>query len=83
LQNIGLRAGERRFEELMTREESESAFDLGDMYAVLPLSLSYAKKLLERYSEYKKVEIGSYNSSDKDVLSKDEVRLLLKTEGLV
>ncbi|GLC32342.1 SDR family NAD(P)-dependent oxidoreductase [Clostridium omnivorum] len=81
IQSIGLRAGERRFEELMTKEESESAFDLGDMYAVLPLS--NVNRLREIYLKYPKAEVGSYNSSDKDVLNKEEVRKLLKEEGLV
>lgn len=78
---IGLRAGERKFEELMTREESESAFDLGVMYAVLPLT--YLGDIQRHYEKYRKAEIGSYNSSDKNVLSKEEVRILLKEEGLV
>ncbi|MCB2297179.1 SDR family NAD(P)-dependent oxidoreductase [Clostridium tagluense] len=81
LQIIGLRAGERKFEELMTKEESEFAFDLGDMYAVLPLA--HSKFCSEVYIKYKKAEVGSYNSSDENILSKEEVRNLLKEEGLI
>jgi FlaA1/EpsC-like NDP-sugar epimerase len=81
LQTIGLRAGERKFEELMTKDEAECAFDLGDMYAVLP-SL-YLEDLKEYYEMHKRAEIRSYNSSNADVLSKEEVRSLLKNEGLV
>ncbi|MDP4176901.1 MAG: SDR family NAD(P)-dependent oxidoreductase [Bacillota bacterium] len=83
LKTIGLRAGERRFEELMTREESEFAFDLGSMYAVLPLTLSYSENLHEFYNKYKRTEIRSYNSSDINVINKEQVRKLLKEEGLV
>lgn len=81
LQTIGLRAGERKFEELMTKEESEFAFDLGDMYAVLPSI--YGDNLSDFYHHYKKAKAQSYNSSEKSVLSKEDVRVLLKRENLV
>jgi FlaA1/EpsC-like NDP-sugar epimerase len=38
IENIGLRSGERRFEELMTLQESECAFDLENMYAVTAMN---------------------------------------------
>lgn len=81
LHTIGLRAGERKFEELMTKEEAEVAFDLGDMYSVLPSA--YLENLYEFYEKHKKAEIRSYNSSDENVLRKEEIRALLKEEGLV
>lgn len=81
LHTIGLRAGERRFEELMTKDESESAFDLGNMYSVIsPINSEF---LREFYEEYERARIGSYNSNDQTVLSKDQVRELLKNEELV
>ncbi|KYH34827.1 UDP-N-acetylglucosamine 4,6-dehydratase (inverting) [Clostridium tepidiprofundi DSM 19306] len=79
IKTIGLRAGERRFEELMTVQESELAFDLGNMYAVLP-SYSYTNEL---YSEEKRVKVGSYNSNDINPISKESVRELLIKEGLI
>jgi len=36
IENIGLRPGEKMFEELMTDEEYKNALDLGSMYAVPP-----------------------------------------------
>ncbi|HEY8889397.1 MAG TPA: SDR family NAD(P)-dependent oxidoreductase [Clostridium sp.] len=81
LHTIGLRAGERKFEELMTKEESEFAFDLGDMYSVLPSA--YLENLYEFYEKHRKAKIQSYNSSDKNILLKEEIRTLLKEEGLV
>ncbi|ALB44533.1 SDR family NAD(P)-dependent oxidoreductase [Clostridium beijerinckii] len=81
LQTIGLRAGERRFEELMTKEESECAFDLGNMYAVV--SAMNSEYLREFYENYERVRIGSYNSSDETVLTKEEVRRLVKAERLL
>jgi FlaA1/EpsC-like NDP-sugar epimerase len=81
LQTIGLRAGERKFEELMTQVESEYAFDLGNRFAVLPAI--NIDSLYKFYKNYKKVENISYNSSDINILSKEAVRALLLNTGLV
>lgn len=81
IQTIGVRAGERMFEELMTKEESEFAYDLGDMYAVLA---SDSARGLERYYEkYKKAQVGSYNSSEGVHITKEQVRNLLKEDELI
>ncbi|BAH06887.1 SDR family NAD(P)-dependent oxidoreductase [Clostridium kluyveri] len=81
IENIGLRAGERKFEELMTHEESENAYDLGSMYAVI--SDTYADKLSKYYSTGEKAGIGSYNSYDSVPITKEEVRELLVSEKLI
>jgi FlaA1/EpsC-like NDP-sugar epimerase len=77
IENIGLRSGERRFEELMTLQESECAFDLENMYAVT------AMNCYNFYRNYRKADSISYNSSDIEPISKEEVRKLLVEEGLV
>lgn len=82
IENIGLRAGERRYEELMTHEESISAYDLGHSYAVIPLSFRMGN-YDDKYGKMKKAEIKSYNSSDSIPIDKEEVRSLLLGEGLV
>lgn len=82
IENIGLRAGERRYEELMTYEESISAYDLGHSYAVIPLSFRMGN-YDAKYGKVKKAEIRSYNSSDGVPIGKEEVRKLLLGEGLV
>ncbi|MBP2033795.1 FlaA1/EpsC-like NDP-sugar epimerase [Clostridium algifaecis] len=81
IENIGLRAGERKFEELMTYEESEIAYDLGNMYAVIPNT--YTCELNRYYDMDKKAKVGSYNSSDAVPITKEEVRDLLLSERLV
>lgn len=81
IKSIGLRAGERKFEELMTEEESEYAYDLGHMYAVIPST--YTKELKEYYSNERRAEIGSYNSSSMEPISKEQVRAMLLVEGLI
>ncbi|MEY8764937.1 MULTISPECIES: SDR family NAD(P)-dependent oxidoreductase [Clostridium] len=81
IENIGLRAGERKFEELMTYEESQIAYDLGGMYAVIPNT--YVGELDKYYKLKKKAKAGSYNSSDLIPITKEEVRKLLIGEGLI
>lgn len=81
IETIGLRAGERKFEELMTLEESEFAYDLGNMYVVLESQVG--RGLMGTYKEYKKAKVKSYNSSDGYVITKEQVRKLLIEEKLV
>ncbi|AYD40704.1 polysaccharide biosynthesis protein [Clostridium fermenticellae] len=81
IKNIGLRAGERKFEELMTYEESEIAYDLGNMYAVIPNT--YVGELNKYYQVKNRAEVGSYNSSDIMPITKKKIRNLLLNEGLV
>ncbi|URZ00966.1 UDP-N-acetylglucosamine 4,6-dehydratase family protein [Clostridium felsineum] len=82
VKEIGLRAGERCYEELMTQEESVNAYDMGHSYAVIPSSF-YMGDYTARYNKYKKAEIGSYNSSNIEPITLDEVRKLLKNCGLI
>lgn len=81
IKTIGFRAGERKFEELMTKEESEFAYDLGDMYAVL--FSDSVRGLEESYDKYKKAKVGSYNSSEGVHITKEQVRTLLKEDKLI
>ncbi|MBZ9636002.1 SDR family NAD(P)-dependent oxidoreductase [Clostridium sp. FP1] len=81
IQTMGFRAGERKFEELMTKEESEVAYDLGDMYAVL--CSDSVRGLEVSYEKYKKAEVGSYNSSEGVHITKEQVRALLREDGLI
>lgn len=81
LKSIGLRAGERKFEELMTREESEFAYDVGEMYAVIPPT--YANEMEKCYLNGKRAEVSSYNSSSMSVMPKEQIRKMLLEEGLI
>lgn len=81
IKTIGLRPGERKFEELMTKEESEFAYDIGNMYAVMPSI--YVESIKNFYKKFSKAKIGSYNSSDTITITKEEVKKILKNERLV
>lgn len=75
IQYIGLRAGERMYEELMTEEESLHAYDLGNMYAVLPTA--FRIKVHEEYKNKKLAKVGSYNSVNINPISKEELESML------
>lgn len=77
VEHIGLRAGERRYEELMTEEESHHAYDLGLMYAILPID--FRIKVHEEYKNKKPAKAESYNSSNIDYISKKELEEMLST----
>lgn len=78
---IGFRAGERIYEELMTKEESHYAKDLGDMYVVF--SSIYQTEIRERFKQFKNCNIGNYSSYGKKPIGKEEVRKILLNEGLI
>jgi hypothetical protein len=65
----------------MTYEESKTAYDLGNMYAVIPST--YTRELNIYYEMENKAKVGSYNSSDGVPITKEEVRDLLVSEKLI
>lgn len=73
---IGLKQGEKMYEELMTIDESKIALELPDMY-VIP------KGRHQNYQDGKKVVEGSYSSSSQKPLSYEELRELLMKEKLI
>lgn len=79
---IGLRPGEKMYEELMTEEESRYAYDMGDMYMVLPAHTG-VENYKEKYEIMKNANTGIYISTDKEPLSKEESRKLIIEEGLI
>lgn len=79
---IGIKPGERTFEELMTKEESKIAKDIGNMYAVFPTTYT-DDNFIDRYRNYKNAEIRSYSSNDTKCISKEEIRSMLINEKLL
>lgn len=65
---IGKRAGEKRYEELITQEEAENAHELDDMFILNPPVLEGAKK----------APVKRYSSKDEVLLAKSEIRAMLK-----
>lgn len=79
IEQIGLRPGEKMYEELMTQEEAKLAVEFADMFAVTP---TYAEKKYQ-YAGGRPAEHKSFSSHDAAPLSKQEVRALLERERLL
>lgn len=75
--SIAVRPGEKAYEELMTDDEARRAFDLGDMYAVLP-SIGIRPELLQAYAQSATAATRSYRSDTLAPLPAAEVATLIE-----
>ncbi|NQX44487.1 SDR family NAD(P)-dependent oxidoreductase [Paenibacillus tritici] len=75
---IGLKPGEKRYEELMTHEESLTAYELPDVYIV---PSPFASK--QSYQEASRPEPGTYSSEGEIPLTKEQVRKLALEQNLI
>ena len=82
VEEMGILPGEKTYEELMTREESLRTLELEHMYVILPQIRDLAPINYE-YEGAKQHEEGTYISDEGDHLSHEEIRSLLKEEGIV
>jgi FlaA1/EpsC-like NDP-sugar epimerase len=77
---VGIRAGEKLHEEMITSSDSPSTIDLGAYYAIL--STSKQQKFSEYMQKLKATKVPegfAYESSgNPDFLSVDEIRILIK-----
>ncbi|WP_017187695.1 SDR family NAD(P)-dependent oxidoreductase [Alkalibacillus haloalkaliphilus] len=62
IEEIGLRPGEKRYEELMTFDESVKAYDLDDMYMIS-----------HRKQDWPVAEVGTYRSNIPIPITKEEI----------
>lgn len=76
---IGLRPGEKMYEELMTYEESKYAIEFNNMFAVPPIY----NDTEHGYSDGKKAEKKSYSSEDVEAITKEQIRQLVLKQGLI
>jgi UDP-N-acetylglucosamine 4,6-dehydratase len=76
LRSIGIRPGEKNYEELMTAEESTRARDIGDMYVVLPAIESH-QDVIDAYADAPRPVVGAYSSDGQVPMVGSEVRALV------
>jgi UDP-N-acetylglucosamine 4,6-dehydratase/5-epimerase len=79
IKEVGIRPGEKLYEELMTVEESERAFENDQMYMIT----SHLKNNLDAPKGFAKTENKGYSSLTAKVLTKQEIKDLLSSEDLL
>jgi FlaA1/EpsC-like NDP-sugar epimerase len=76
---VGRRAGEKLYEELMTEEEAENAYENEEMFVVLPQSSDVTGELSYKLPDnFKKTQKREYSSKGIELLAKEEIRVILK-----
>jgi FlaA1/EpsC-like NDP-sugar epimerase len=70
------RPGEKPYEELMTEDESNRAYDVGEMFAVLP-SIESHPDVVAAYGAEPAAPVGAYRSDAAVLMAADEVRALV------
>ena len=75
---IGKRMGEKLYEELMTEEESENAYEDNHMFILRPPILEISEGCVYGIpKEFIKTKIKNYNSKNMSLLSKKEIKNLI------
>lgn len=75
---IGLRPGEKMFEELMTESEAAVAFETDDMLIIPPqLSMPSINYTISDYPNARQCSMTRYSSRDLQPISKEEIKRLL------
>lgn len=83
-EEIGLRFGEKMFEELMTIEESKFGFEMPDMYAICQAYFAFwGKRGISPLADFKPAEVRSYSSLDQQPIDKEAVRQIILSEKLI
>jgi FlaA1/EpsC-like NDP-sugar epimerase len=84
LEVIGVKPGEKMYEELMSLEETRRAWELGRYFVVLPAFTSFYRDTKYDYSKIlSKTVTNAYHSGNETPLSKMELRDFLKRHGLL
>jgi FlaA1/EpsC-like NDP-sugar epimerase len=81
VERIDVRPGEKWAELLFSRNETERARELRDMWVILPLFP--APLLQQHYAQAKRVAFSEYSSDAAPQFSRDELEALLRTEGFL
>lgn len=83
IKRTGSKPGEKLYEELMTDEELPRAYEMEDMYVVLPSMPELLPMNLESYPQAKPARKNAYRSDSVRKLSQKELQDLFKQEGLL
>jgi FlaA1/EpsC-like NDP-sugar epimerase len=70
---IGRRVGEKLYEELMTEDEVETAYEDEEMFIVLPQTIN----------KFEKTQKKDYSSKSVKLLTKEEIKAMIKKVGII
>jgi FlaA1/EpsC-like NDP-sugar epimerase len=81
---IGAKSGEKMFEELLTADETQRAFETSEMVIVVPeMREFYPKKIFSDYHNATESSLNALGSKDEKLLSKKDLRKWLLKEKLL
>ncbi|MBT6467319.1 MAG: SDR family NAD(P)-dependent oxidoreductase, partial [Kordiimonadaceae bacterium] len=84
IEEIGIKPGEKLYEELMNEEETRRTVELDEYFSVLPAFTNIYRKINYKYCDDKKIGINNpYNSSVEISLKPEELTKFLIENGLV
>jgi FlaA1/EpsC-like NDP-sugar epimerase len=84
VKNIGLRPGEKMYENLMTEEEAKNAFETETSFIVLSEIIpSNYKSEENKQKRLKKTALRNYCSKEIEPLSKEKLKMLLIKEKII
>jgi len=73
IQEVGMRRGEKLYEELMTEEEASRSFESEDLYVILP-----PQEVAGGYLDFRPGNVTKYTSKDVRLLTQPEMRELCR-----
>jgi len=81
---VGVRPGEKLYEELMGEEEARRAVELEDVFVVLPHITELFDRLKDYYADMgaKPAQLKPYSSRESVLLSKEEIKELLARSNI-
>ena len=80
---IGTIPGEKMYEELMTEDEATRSLEREDMFIIAPLIMDGLSKYDGSAYDATPIRSKDYVSKDVAPLTKDEIRAILKSDGLI
>jgi FlaA1/EpsC-like NDP-sugar epimerase len=84
IENIGVKPGEKMYEELMNLEETRRALELKQYFVVLPAFTGLYRNIHYEYSDtVSQTVTNPYNSGNETCLSKDQLADFLKANNLL
>ena len=84
IKEIGIKPGEKLYEELMSSEETTRSVEMKNYFSVLPAFRSIYNSIDYSYEEsIKNKPINPYISSTEQPLTKEEIRIFLKENNLL